>query len=108
MVTFWEAGAAMFVKAINNVLSLSRGMPKLNSIGLVGDYLYSRMAEKRSSRKLPAVGWNVIYRGLEASPFRPQPPDAERLGVEEHHVPAVAARDPHYPLVLGQIRLALL
>jgi hypothetical protein len=46
-VTFWEAGAAMFfVKAINNVFSLSRGMPKLNSIGLVGDYLYSRMAEK--------------------------------------------------------------
>ncbi len=42
MVTFSEAGVAIFIKAINNnILQLSRGMPKLNSVWLVGDCLYS-------------------------------------------------------------------
>ncbi len=50
MVTFSEAGAAIFIKAINNnILQLSRGMPKLNSVWLVGDCLYSPIAEKGSS-----------------------------------------------------------
>jgi hypothetical protein len=55
MVTFSEAGvAAIFVKAIINniILQLSRGMPKLNSVWLVGDCLYSPIAEKGSSRIL--------------------------------------------------------
>jgi hypothetical protein len=53
MVTFSEAGvAAIFIKAINSILQLSRGMPKLNSVWLVGDCLYLPLVEKGSSRKL--------------------------------------------------------
>jgi hypothetical protein len=36
----------MFIKTINNILQLSRGMPKLNSVCLVGSCLYSRMAKR--------------------------------------------------------------
>ena len=52
MVTFSETGAAIFIKAIDNILQLSRGMSKLNGVWLVGDCLYSRIAEKGCSRKL--------------------------------------------------------
>ena len=52
MVTFSETGAAVFIKAINNILQLSRGMPKLNSVWLVGDASIHRESEKGSSRKL--------------------------------------------------------
>ena len=49
-----------------------------------------------------------LPRGLKSSPFRPQTPDADKLGIEELHHPTVAARNLYHALVLGKIRLALL
>src|SRR5918997_1716923 len=54
------------------------------------------------STKCPAWTWKPTTPRMSGTPFtfrsppslfRPQPPDAERLGVEEHHVPTVAAAD---------------
>src|SRR5215217_9249059 len=51
---------------------------------------------------------NAVPRTLQFSPFRPQPPDAECLGVEQRQVPAVIARDLYHPRVLHEVLLALL
>ena len=40
-------------------------------------------------------------RRSQASPLVPQTSDAQRLRVEERHVPAIAARDPHEPCAFG-------
>src|ERR671933_1449694 len=45
---------------------------------------------------------------LNASVLVPHGPNPYRLGVKEHHVPAIVARDSYHPLILGQIRLAVL
>lgn len=42
----------------------------------------------------------------QASPLVPQTSDAQRLGVEERHVPAIAARDPHDPCAFGEVGIA--
>ena len=57
----------MFIKAINNILQLSRGMPKLNSVCLVGDCLYSQMAEKGSSRLSVKPERNRTKKGLRGA-----------------------------------------
>src|SRR5918998_1176117 len=47
----------------------------------------------------------MIPTTLQIPPPSPQPPDADRLGVEEHYVSAVAAQKLQHPLVLGEVRV---
>jgi hypothetical protein len=48
-----------------------------------------------------------IHRVLQISPLCPQPPDAERLGVEERQVTAVVAGNLHDPAALREVLVVL-